>query len=53
MAKVRYVGDDKETTIREVTFKKGRAKTVSDPDLFAKVVALPYFETVDDDENIE
>ena len=45
--KYKYTGDDDETTLRGVTFKKGKAVDLSDnPSLAAKVDALDHFEQV-------
>lgn len=44
--KFKYTGDEKETTLRGVTFRKGKATAVKDDLLAAKLSNLEDFEEV-------
>lgn len=45
--KFRYIGDDAEIVVRDVTFPKGETVDLTEcPSLARKVSVLPYFEQV-------
>lgn len=44
--KFKFTGDQDEITLRGVTFEKGKAVDVDDPELIEKISALSYFSTV-------
>ena len=44
--KFKYTGDQDAITLRGVTFKKGKAVGVDDPNFIEKLSGLPYFAPV-------
>ena len=44
--KIKWTGEQPEITIRGITFTKGKAETVSDPDTAEKVLGIEGFAVV-------
>ena len=44
--KFKFTGPDEEITLREITFAKGKAVDVADPEFQAKLAALDFFQVV-------